>query len=323
MASSFSSRERTLDRLKKLLARSRSSNEHEAALAKLRADEFIVKYSVTDAEVKRLFLPDATRRYAGIADQRWQEGLVWALGKKYECKVLGAKGNKVFFDGVLSVEAASEYRNISQAVEGAREEWIGTQAKVFHEIWTEVFCSAVWRAAMDVNATVSYRSMPGVSQEEVVHCARALSGSVGAHSAMGCIQRCVEEANQVGHEIGARIARGELVKGVGVSGRTFSRSGDLILVSDSRPGNYASLFLDGTKLPFRGDISAFDDVRKTYTWVFGNATQTKNGVYVIFATSNREIVGEVRGEEIHRTKKVGRIARSGDGEPLYVERVED
>src|SRR3990167_4673613 len=119
MASSIP-RAKTLDKLKKLLARARSSNVHEASLAKLRADELIQKHGITKEEIAALHKEKPSRRYAGEGyTASWQEALAIAVGKRYDCRAMGTKGH-ILFEGVNAIDATVHFKKVVKAVEEAR-----------------------------------------------------------------------------------------------------------------------------------------------------------------------------------------------------------
>lgn len=69
-----------------------------------------------------------------------------------------------------------------------------------------------------------------------------------------------------------------------------------IIFHDNKPGQHATLFVNGKKAPFCNGMSSFNDEYQTYAWAF--ETHVKDGDIVTFATSDREIVGAVVGKEI-------------------------
>lgn len=97
-----------------------------------------------------------------------------------------------------------------------------------------------------------------------------------------------------------------------------------VLVHDSKPGSHATLF--GThsdrygkgvvRYPFRSDQSHFSDAETRYSWAF-EATPA-DGEVLVFATSDRELVGEVHGLDVtpHQRHPLGmsvyRVAAAGD-----------
>lgn len=93
----------------------------------------------------------------------------------------------------------------------------------------------------------------------------------------------------------------------------------LVLVTARQPGNYATLFSPSGKFVCRGDLSAFDDAARTYTWAFEQRGKIEKGQHLVFATEDREIVGELTGTWIRIVNRAARVARAGTGEPMEVE----
>lgn len=97
-----------------------------------------------------------------------------------------------------------------------------------------------------------------------------------------------------------------------------ARSG-LILFSDDRPGSHVTMFVSSGKLPFRMDVSSFDDRECRYTWGFELAAPIKEGKRFVFATADREVVGRVVGEKIEVVLERVTVEREdGNGKPLRV-----
>jgi hypothetical protein len=71
----------------------------------------------------------------------------------------------------------------------------------------------------------------------------------------------------------------------------------LIFFHDDRPGQHATMFApNGQRFPFRSDFSSFKDAHADYTWAFeGHITE---GDRIVFATSDREVIGRVREGKI-------------------------
>ena len=68
-----------------------------------------------------------------------------------------------------------------------------------------------------------------------------------------------------------------------------------ILFSDDKPGNHATLFgPTGKKLAYRADMSVFEDDARRYSWGFEYDLPLVAGDRFVFATADREVVGEVR-----------------------------
>ena len=73
---SSSTRIKVLTRYKNLVARSQSSNIHEAALAKECAADLVRKHGITQDEITQLYQEKGSRRYAGAEYHAgWQTSL--------------------------------------------------------------------------------------------------------------------------------------------------------------------------------------------------------------------------------------------------------
>lgn len=79
----------------------------------------------------------------------------------------------------------------------------------------------------------------------------------------------------------------------------FELQPPFVLVHDSKPGMHATLFGTHTlygkgvvRYPFRGDASKFDDATSTYVWAF--EANPADGELLVFATSDREVIGEAQ-----------------------------
>lgn len=106
----------------------------------------------------------------------------------------------------------------------------------------------------------------------------------------------------------------------------FDVRGDLLVFSDDRPGQHATMFEPlGRKLKFRADASSFDDAAQRYEWAFELADPLRDGDRFIFATVDREVVGVVvdatdaalggsRVQVLDRVKVT--VARESDGKPV-------
>lgn len=89
----------------------------------------------------------------------------------------------------------------------------------------------------------------------------------------------------------------------------------LILFHDSRPGQHATLFgPHGQKFPFRNDASSFKDAHAQFTWAFEG--EVADGDKVVFATTDREVIGRVEGNVIH-------VEIPAHGQEVVVHDVED
>ena len=71
----------------------------------------------------------------------------------------------------------------------------------------------------------------------------------------------------------------------------------LVVFHDEQPGEHATMFgPHGQKFIFRPDASHFSDSAKKYAWAFEG--HLEHGDRVVFATSDREIVGRLDDDEI-------------------------
>lgn len=116
---------RVIDRVRKMLAVSRSDNEHEAALAAQRAAAMMDEYHLTEAqlrvedtsraaeEIKSMALPDSTRKRVA-----WKEHIAMGVAKSLGCHVYLAEGN------VLTAVGR----------EGATEAWVYTSRYLYNEV---------------------------------------------------------------------------------------------------------------------------------------------------------------------------------------------
>ena len=87
-----------------------------------------------------------------------------------------------------------------------------------------------------------------------------------------------------------------------------------IVFRDCVGGEYATLYAaSGQPFTFNGYASSFNDAKKQYAWAFDGPLV--DGL-IVFATKDREIVGEIRGitaTVVHSTR--GLITRE-DGKPI-------
>ena len=98
-----------------------------------------------------------------------------------------------------------------------------------------------------------------------------------------------------------------------------------ILFSDDKPGNHATLFgPTGKKLAYRADMSVFEDDARRYSWGFEYDLPLVAGDRFVFATADREVVGEVRAGASMSTitvcsePMVAIVERGEAGKPLSV-----
>lgn len=91
----------------------------------------------------------------------------------------------------------------------------------------------------------------------------------------------------------------------------------LMLFSDDMPGAHATLFGPKGPLQFRDDTCSFDDAAHSYTWAFEYATPLKKGQVFVFATSDREVVGEVdTSGEVQVSDRKVKVMREENGKPF-------
>lgn len=73
-----------------------------------------------------------------------------------------------------------------------------------------------------------------------------------------------------------------------------------VIFHDDRSGQCVMMFIynDQQQVPllFRGDLSSFDDEHHRYAWVFEGPI--KPGDKIRFTTSDREVLGKIRGDKI-------------------------
>lgn len=93
----------------------------------------------------------------------------------------------------------------------------------------------------------------------------------------------------------------------------------LVVVSGRHPGNYATLFLDGEKMVFRGELSVFDNAEKTYLWAFERREVLREGQRLVFSVADRDVIGEVAGGEISVRALKARVAKDAAGAPMWLE----
>ena len=95
------------------------------------------------------------------------------------------------------------------------------------------------------------------------------------------------------------------------------RGGGLVLLSSDQPGNHATMYgPSGHRLHFRADACAFSDAARSYTWAFQWSGAFVSGQRFVFATSDRQVVGEV-GEDgqIRVLDETVSVPRGEDGKP--------
>lgn len=92
----------------------------------------------------------------------------------------------------------------------------------------------------------------------------------------------------------------------------------LILFHDDRPGQHATLFApNGQRFKFRDDQSSFKDAHSDYTWAFEG--HLDEGDRIVFATSDREVVGRLQNGEIITEARVDTrslVVRNEEAQPV-------
>jgi hypothetical protein len=104
-------REKVFDKVRKLLALSKSPNEHEAALAAERAREILDKYQISLAEVDEKEFTEIVERAADTgysSPKLWVHVLSMSTAKAFDCKVYRA-GGVYMFCGLKSDTQVAEY----------------------------------------------------------------------------------------------------------------------------------------------------------------------------------------------------------------------
>ena len=94
----------------------------------------------------------------------------------------------------------------------------------------------------------------------------------------------------------------------------------LILFSDDRPGDRATLFGGdpGAGRAHLPDASSFDDAVPWYTWAFAREGAVVEGEVYVFATADREVVGIAAGDAICISPLRAAVDRGEGGVPARV-----
>lgn len=97
----------------------------------------------------------------------------------------------------------------------------------------------------------------------------------------------------------------------------FTIQPGLILFHDDKVGAHATMLGPTGKLSFRDDACVFHDADQSYAWAFEWTAGLKKGQVFVFATTDREAVGEVdaMGEIVISDRKVT-VKRDVDGVPV-------
>ncbi len=98
----------------------------------------------------------------------------------------------------------------------------------------------------------------------------------------------------------------------------FEQRSPLIIFHDNAPGEHATLFgPNGLKLPFRGEESAFNNALRTFAWAFEGTVI--DGDSIVFATTDREVVGKVHGLDIEvEIPERGSVLRDEENRPFGI-----
>ena len=102
----------------------------------------------------------------------------------------------------------------------------------------------------------------------------------------------------------------------------FTTRPGLIFFHDVRSGSHATLFApDGGKLPPRGDLNAFSDAARSYTWAFQCDFPIVDGQRFVFATAERAVVGIGKNMTVEVAGLQDAVVERGeDGRPERVGR---
>ena len=319
----MTAREKALARLRKILRRARSPYPEEAANARRRAAEIAEKYGITEAEVAAVTSADRPKRYAAAGDVRdtWLRNLALAVARARGCRALDRRGTAYFEGDDANVvdDAAALHRKVAEELAAQSELHFAScgynHAPAMRAIWDAIFLSEAARAMLDPESPEIPHATHGVSIREIEE-ATAVTPIRGA--TLGIF---LQNANNSGRRYGRSVAlekRRDPVARPGTPGDrpAFVVADGLVLASSRDPGNYATLFADGRRLPHRGDLSMWDDEGRDYTWVFEGAAPP--GTRLVFATADRAVCGlsGVPGADPRARAHV--IRNSETGEPCEV-----
>jgi len=198
---------RVLERLRKLLALSKSSNVHEAAAAAAKAQELMLRHQLEAAELELGAEPDAVlldelERY-GARRQPWREIIARALAKANLCAIHTRRGENadgrtihvVYLAGSASAAALVRYmhaylvRTVNRLCRNAR-----------CELPTK---TAAWRMSFKLGAA-------GVLEQRLAHAATAVRATAGG-SALARVDQAGERAKVFVANLMAEAGKGSRV----------------------------------------------------------------------------------------------------------------
>lgn len=97
----------------------------------------------------------------------------------------------------------------------------------------------------------------------------------------------------------------------------FQLSPPYITFHDIIAGSHATLFgPHGQKLPFRGDLSLFNDRESKYAWVFEGTADP--GERIVFATSDRTVHAMIGPDGAFIVRTHITVVRGEGGKPLHL-----
>lgn len=128
-------RDTIIDRIRKCLALSKSSNEHEAAIALRQAQRLMQQHGVTDLDMEHADIQEeATRAGASSKPSRWECGLATRVAEAFDCgtflRVDYPVGSWVFVGPAPSGEIACyAFEVLFRQIKRARTQYIKTALK--------------------------------------------------------------------------------------------------------------------------------------------------------------------------------------------------
>lgn len=146
-----------LEKIKKLLALSKSPNEHEAALALQKAQVLMERYSITEEAIQTIDIGEAdTPATVKRSPARWEMGLVRTIRRAFGCdSFLDCDTNSatwVFIGSGPAPEiAAYVFQTLCRQVVKARKDYLATLKRCKPKTKTErgnIFCEA-WVSSVD------------------------------------------------------------------------------------------------------------------------------------------------------------------------------
>lgn len=102
----------------------------------------------------------------------------------------------------------------------------------------------------------------------------------------------------------------------------FEITPSLIIFHDERPGEHATMFHNGKRVPFNDNASSFDDGARRYAWAFDRPVLASDDI-LAFATADREVFAMVADDDNASIllNPSWRVLRLG-GKPYIVEAVQ-